>query len=299
MIFREIKLISDSGYEVVISENANDYVLDQDGLDLGIVGSTQNTTQYIDLIGTHLDSVVLSPRDISIIGWIIGPDEATINKRKVLLNRLINPMYNVKLEIGEYALNFNPDTSIQYSREYDYNNEWMVQFQIQGTANMPLFTLKDPNTYGQTVELEGGAHFPLTIPKNVGVLLGYYPMNSIANMPNIGDVESGFVLYLNAEGGSVVNPRITNLTTGEKLQFNYTLTEGDRIEVSTELGNQYATIISHGETYNALKYLTDDSAIDMTLALWLNNFELSADSGNDYLKAKMQFSPRFLEVEGR
>ena len=94
---RTLKLISDSGQTFIISEDADDYILDQDGLDLGVVGSTHNMTQYIDLIGQHLDSTVLSPRDIKIIGWIIGKDFAEIKKRKLKLNRAINPLYNVKL----------------------------------------------------------------------------------------------------------------------------------------------------------------------------------------------------------
>ena len=104
MTFRTIKLVSDTGYEVEIGENSDAYVLDQDGLDLGEVNSTHNMTQYIDLIGKHLDSNVLSPRDISIIGWIIGEDEAVINKRKRMLNRLVNPSYKVKLEVNKVII---------------------------------------------------------------------------------------------------------------------------------------------------------------------------------------------------
>ena len=299
MTFRTIKLVSDTGYEVEIGENSNVYVLDQDGLDLGSVNSTHNMTQYIDLVGKHLDSTVLSPRDISIIGWIIGKDEFEINKRKRLLNKLVNPNYKVRLEIGDYALEFYPDSSIQYSKEWDYNNEWMCKFQIQGTAPMPLFTLKDYNTYSQTVTLKGGIHFPLVIPKNTGIVLGYYPLESLSKMANTGDVESGFTLYLSAEGGDVTNFRLTNLTTGQKIQFNTTIQNGQNVEICTEIGNQYAKLISKDAEINIMKYLSEDSDIDMTLALWVNKMELFAETGKDFLQVKLKFSPRFLEVEGR
>ena len=299
MTFRTIKLISDTGYEVEIGENSDAYVLDQDGLDLGEVNSTHNMTQYIDLVGKHLDSTVLSPRDISIIGWIIGKDEFEINKRKRLLNRLVNPNYKVKLEIGEYALEFYPDSSIQYSKEWDYNNEWMCKFQIQGTAPMPLFTLKDYNTYSQTVTLKGGIHFPLSIPKNTGIVLGYYPLESLSKMANTGDVESGFTLYLYADGGDVTNFRLTNLTTGQKIQFNTTIQNGQNVEICTEIGKQYAKLILKDAEINIMKYLSEDSDIDMTLALWINKMELFAETGKEFLQVKLKFSPRFLEVEGR
>ena len=299
MTFRTIKLVSDTGYEVEIGENSDAYVLDQDGLDLGEVNSTHNMTQYIDLVGKHLDSTVLSPRDILIIGWIIGEDEAVINQRKRILNRLVNPSYKVKLEMGDYALEFYPDSSIQYSKEWDYNNEWMCKFQIQGTAPMPLFTLKDYNTYGQTVTLNGGIHFPLVIPKNTGIVLGYYPLESLSKMANTGDVESGFTLYLSAEGGDVTNFRLTNLTTGQKIQFNTTIQNGQNVEICTEIGKQYAKLVSKGTETNIMKYLSEDSDIDMTLALWINKMELFSETGEEFLKAKLKFSPRFLEVEGR
>ncbi len=297
-IFRSIRLISHSGFSVTIAHDADDYVLDEDGLDLGAVGGNHNTTQYIDLIGSHLDSTILQPRDINIVGWIIGEDEREIETRKILLNKAINPMYDVRLEFNDYALTFRPDSSILYARTWKENNEYMCKFQIQGTATMPLFFLKDPNTYGQTVELMSACHFPWTIPKDKGMVFGYYPMNSIAKMPNLGDVESGFKLTFDMEG-AVKNPALVSLTNGEKVQFNREFEAGERLEICTELGEQYARIISHGKVANALKYLTADSSIDMKLALWINNLDVTADEGVDNIKAKLTFSPRFLEVEGR
>lgn len=301
MTFRTIKLVSDTGYEVEIGENSDAYVLDQDGLDLGEVNSTHNMTQYIDLIGKHLDSNVLSPRDISIIGWIIGEDEAVINKRKRMLNRLVNPSYKVKLEMGDYALEFYPDSSIQYSKEWDYNNEWMCKFQIQGTAAMPLFRLKDYNIYGETYVVRSNFHFPFAIPKEQGIMFGYYPFSSFARMPNMGDVESGFTFVCKASNGNAINPGIENLTTGTNIRLNYTLLDGETLEICTEIGKQYIKIIdSSGNEINGMKYLTSDSEIDMTLALGINKLVLVADDDTSkYLTAKAIFSPRFLEVEGR
>lgn len=298
MMYKRIKLVSETGFSVEIGEDLNDYVLDENGLDLGTVGSTQNMTQYIDLIGKHLDSVVLEPRDISITGWIIGDSEKQIQGRKVLLNKLVNPMYECRLEYGEYVLNFRPDSSIRYATTWKENSAWMCKFQIQGTAPMPLWMLKDYNVYGQTVELVSKTHFPMVIPKNKGMHFGYYPMNSISRMPNFGDVESGFILRYTFEG-DVTNPKIINLKTGDKIEFIKKFENGEQIEICTELGNQYAKWTSQGVVRNALKYLSSDSKVDMSLSLWLNNLDVDADEGVDNIQALLSFSPRFLEVEGR
>lgn len=296
---RTIRLISDSGQTILLSEDSDDYVLDQDGLDLGTVGSTHNMTQYIDLVGQHLDSTILSPRDISIIGWIIGKDLSDIKKKKAMLNKTINPLYSIKLEFGDYALNFVPDNSIQYSKEWDYNNAYMCKFQIQGTAPMPLFTLKDYSTYRQTVEKTTDFHFPFSIPKDKGIKFGYYPFESIRNMPNDGDVESGMIITLTAELGSVKNPKIVNLTTGDTIEFKIDLNLGDKLRVDTQLGQQTATLIQGSQYSNAMKYLTIESDIDMALPLGFSRLTMEAEEGEENLDMSVEFSPRFLEVEGR
>lgn len=297
--FRSIKLISETGQTFTMAEDADDYVLDQDGLDLGSVTATHNMTQYIDLIGKHLDSTVLAPRDISIVGWIIGESLEVIKKRKVILDKSINPMYGIKLEIGEYALNFRPDTSIQFSKEWDYNNQYMVKFQIQGTAPMPLFLLKDYSTFRKRVDKKSDFHFPFSIPKNKGVKFGYFPFESIRNMPNDGDVESGAIISITAGGTAITNPVIENLTTGDKIEFVMTLQPQEKLVVDTQLGQQTATLIQGSLETNAMKYLTIDSDIDMALALGFNRLSITADTGEEDMDIKVDFSPRFMEVEGR
>lgn len=297
--FRSIKLISETGQTFTMAEDADDYVLDQDGLDLGSAVATHNMTQYIDLIGKHLDSTVLAPRDINIVGWIIGESLEVIKKRKVVLDKAINPMYGVKLEIGDYALNFRPDTSIQFSKEWDYNNQYMVKFQIQGTAPMPLFLLKDYSTFRKKVDKKSDFHFPFSIPKDKGVKFGYFPFESIRNMPNEGDVESGMVITLTAGATAITNPVITNLTNGEQIKFVMTLYTGEKLIVDTQLGQQTATLVQGSLRTNAMKYLTIDSDIDMVLALGFNKLSIGADTGEDDMTISVEFSPRFLEVEGR
>ena len=48
-----------------------------------------------------------------------------------------------------------------------------------------------------------------------------------------------------------------------------------------------------------MKYLTIESDIDMVLALGFNKLSVEADTGEDELDVNVEFSPRFLEVEGR
>ena len=298
---RTIKLISEAGQTIVISEDGTDYVLDQDGLDLGSVSSTHNMTQYIDLIGQHLDTTILSPRDITIVGWVIGANLTEINKHKKLLNKAINPMCKVKLEIGNYALSFVPDSSVQYSTEWNYNNRYMCKFQIQGTAPMPLYTLKDYTVIHQTAEKLSSFHFPFSIPKETGVKLGYYSLESTLNTINEGDVENGLVMTLTVKEGTVTNPKIINSTTGDQIELKMTLGTEDKLVIDTQIGQQTVTLVQGTKETNAMKYLTLESDIDMALALGHNRILATADSKEEKYNLHLyaEFTPRFLEVEGR
>lgn len=296
--FRKIRLISDTGFTIDIAEDADDYCLDQDGLDLGVVNGAHNMTQFIDLIGQHMDSTVLSPRDISIIGWIIGDSLDIIKKRKQVLDRAVNPLYYVRLEYGDYSLDFKPDASIQYSTAWKENNAYMAKFQIQGTAPMPLFKLKTSTIYRTNVDMQSSFRFPLIIDKAKGVKLGYYPA-SIRAMPNDGDVASGMLISLTAKGGNVVNPSITNMNTNQRIDFMYTLTDGDTLLINTELGNQYVKLVKGSLETNAIKYISIASDIDMVLEVGFNRVIVDATSGADFIDTRIEFSPRFLEIEGR
>lgn len=283
---------------VVIDESSDEYVLDEDGLNISPIEATHNLTQYINLIGSHLNSTALNPRNIQLLGWVIGKDEQEIQNRKLLLNKLINPLHNIVLTKGAYVIEFQPDTSIQYSTNYRENNEVLAKFQIQGTAFKPYWRLVQPNVYRKSVDLQQGFSFPLVITKNKGVIFGYYPIGSIADVDNFGDLEVGFLLRYQALG-TVVNPEVQNVDTKESIVLNCILDEGDLVELCTEQGNQYVTIRrNNGSVENGLNYLTSNSKIDMLLKLGKNSLEMFADSGKNELEVQLSFSPRFLEIEG-
>ncbi len=300
-MFRTILIRNNIGMEVVISEKADDYVLDESGLDLGTVQGSHNMTQYIDLIGKNVDSTVLQPRSISITGYIIGETELEIQKRKNLLNRLFNPMTECTLEYGEYALDFKPDNSIAYSTDYKDNNEYWTKFMVQGTAPMPMFRLKKYNDYRQSEFMKPKFKFPFSIPKEKGIMFAYLAFESLTHTPNRGDVESGFLFELTVlEGfeGTISNPKILNETNGEFIAFNLNMVQGDSLKFSTILGQQFVEWTHEGITENGMKYISEDSYIDAKLALGFNTIKLLADKNEGALVGRITFTPRFLEIEG-
>lgn len=305
-IFKRIKLIS-GPYEIEIGEDLNDYVLDEEGLDLGTVDGSFNTTQYIDLIGSHLDSTALLPRNLNIVGWIIGDSTDDIESKKHKLNRGINPLRDVRLEYKLYALDFRPDSSINYSKSYIENNEYMCKFQIQGTAHKPLFKLKQETEYRESLKKTKAFRFPFAIPKGRKIVFGYTPFSNVYNLYNQGDIKSGVTFifhFLPSEEHQLTTadiPVIYNDTTGSKIEINedVKMRLGDRVEICTELGNQFVRLYSGDSVKSLLSKVTRDSNLGMTLEQGTNTISyLSRDNLINEFRIEARFTPRFLEVEG-
>lgn len=95
---------------------------------------------------------------------------------------------------------------------------------------------------------------------------------------NKGDVETGMLFKLYAERGTVINPVIYNLETGEKFEIETTMQEGDEIDVNTIYMQKAVTRIRDGAETN----LIDNVSYDST---WLqlkpggNTFLVNADIG--------------------
>ena len=95
---------------------------------------------------------------------------------------------------------------------------------------------------------------------------------------NKGDVETGMIFKFYAERGTVINPVIYNLETGEKFKIETTMQEGDEIDVNTIYMQKAVTRIRDGEETN----LIDDVSYDSS---WLqlkpggNTFLVNADIG--------------------
>ena len=57
-----------------------DYVLNS--VDWGSVESTHHSYKYVNQIGVYVTGTSLETRQVEIIGWVIGDNEATMTQRK-------------------------------------------------------------------------------------------------------------------------------------------------------------------------------------------------------------------------
>ena len=136
----------------------------------------------------------------------------------------------------------------------------------------------------------GGVSFPLEIIEKFA--FGSYVTGSAVDIQNAGDTEVGMNIRMKALG-SVENPCVTNMVSGEFMRFNMTLYEGEGLVISTAPGGRACWVMVGGTETNAMPYL-DPASTFLTLKLGVNLLRVSADSGADMLEAESCFKQKYV-----
>ncbi|WP_206460487.1 phage tail domain-containing protein [Anaerovorax sp. IOR16] len=222
-------------------------------VDFGQAPAVQNTTNYINLVGAQVMSTRLESRSINIKGAIFDVGLSVSDKKREL-NRIVNPNHTLAIQYKKYKIYAKANSSIAYATERIKNGKNFCEFLIQCTAFDPVFRrIKEEvvcNSNIGPISL-----FPLQIPSSKGICFGKLAKISVANVPNDGDVDAGFVIRFIAEEGDVINPTITNNKTGDSIQIIANMAQGDIIEVSTVPGNKYAKYIRGKSEVDIFKIL--------------------------------------------
>ena len=249
-----------------ITFDGNTYLLiDFEGLG-GIPTNLQLQKAPFQDGSSYIDSL-LEDRAISIEGVLVGSNVATL--RTNMMN-VFNPKLSGTLQYTYDSLNYSVDVYI------DQPPVFLSGTQNKGPA-FQRFTLSliapDPLWYA-----------PATI----------YALSASFSVTNAGDVATPIELLIEADGDDVVNPKITNTTTGEYIELDYTLPDGYDIYINTAFGQKEVTEITDGNNRSSL---FGDVTAASTL-FWLepgtHTITYARDSGNRL--GEMRFRNRYLGV---
>lgn len=216
-------------------------------VDWGSASATHNTYEYPGQVGCSVSNTKISSRDIQIEGYvfyilsekekiglsyenIIEYAYEKIKSKKEVLNELINPIDYVKICIGNYYIEGKPNASIIYGRGAEENNIYFCKFYFSVFCNNPMFkknTVSRTNLKGSI----GNFMFPFKIPK-VGTFLSIRQDYLVVAVENEGGVPVGGRIILTAKG-SILNPEIENLNTGEKIRINKHMQLGETVIINT------------------------------------------------------------------
>lgn len=128
--------------------------------------------------------------------------------------------------------------------------------------------------------------FPFSIPAG-GKEFSRYDAHKVTEINNDGDVDTGFLMELTAEGGSVYYPTIWNSSTREFFTLDFELSDGDKVEINTTQGERYVRYIPHG-TMDYQNIINEKIATSTWLQLrpGRNTFTYTAGNGDDNVRLK-------------
>jgi hypothetical protein len=135
--------------------------------------------------------------------------------------------------------------------------------------------------------------FVLEIPPS-GIEFGYRQPSQILEIENAGDVPCGCTIIFRALG-TITNPELLNMDTGEYIRLLTTMSAGDEYRVFTHFAGKRVVKIVGGAEQNAFNLLDTGSAF-FQLSPGANTLRYNADSNMGQLECSLRFRPRFLSA---
>nr|DAU64701.1 MAG TPA: tail protein [Bacteriophage sp.] len=227
------------GEQLEITNNPRYTITDIDGLypPEGVI----NTTQVANMDGSVFNSSRIDNRVITITMAINGPAEAN----RLLLYRYFKTKYPVRLYYKNGVRDVYIDGYVsKFSVEY-FEKKQTAQIEI--SCPMTLFrAVKESVT--EFSNTENMFVFPFAI-EVAGIPFSVHPVRFQKTIINGGDVETGIIIKLNALG-TVLNPKIYNVDTSDRMTLSVEMQAGDEITINTRKKEKSITLLRDGVQTN-------------------------------------------------
>ena len=135
--------------------------------------------------------------------------------------------------------------------------------------------------------------FELEIPET-GMEFGMRQPSQIITVNNIGDVACGCEIVFRALG-TVTNPELLNIDTGEYIRLLTTMNAGDEIRVYTHFAGKRVVSVDGSTETNAFSLL-DTGSTFFQLAAGQNILRYDASVNMELLEVSLYYRPQFLGV---
>lgn len=261
---------------------------------LGAVNNEISTSKSPYQDGVSINNKSLTERHLTLEGVIITRNREERQRSRRRLIQLFNPKADGKLTIYQ-------DGEI---RRIDCIPELAPSFPSAKQENYQpfLINLFCPNPFLQDTEESktdistevGNFEFPLELVEE-GIELSIRTISFITNLYNPGDVETPIRVRLKATG-TVENPIIENLDTGEFIRIKRTLAEGETLEINTAFGNKRVEVIKpNGNRENVFHYI-DYKSTFFSLSDGDNTIKYDAEVGENNLDVSIYYTPNYLGI---
>ena len=255
------------------------------------VGQTRqsvNTFRAPDQDGAFYISGTVDMRNITLEGSIVADTpEAAYAYRKHLL-RIFTPKKQ-----GVFFFRGKQIPCVVEEAELSAGiRERMPGFFISLLCPLPFFETPD-EVRVELAAWESKFEFPLEIPVS-GIELGARQPSQIITVDNIGDVACGCRIVFKALG-TVNDPEIMNVDTGQYIRVNKTMSAGEEIRIFTYFaGKRIINLVGQVEE-NAF-HLLDTGSTFIQLEAGRNVLRYDAALNTDLLEVSIFYRPQFLGV---
>lgn len=319
-MIQELQIINKvNGQQLSLArDGSTQYVLDE--IDWDVPSVSFSTYRVPFQIGVSLSGVELGTRKPSITGYVVsrvhgreflgrGWNEfleaqlQDVEQKKYELNRVINPLQEIRIVVGEYFIEGRPSSAVKFSNKGNENNEVLCMFTIDVDCFSPMFRL-DKGKQTVFAQVQPKFRFPWIL-KETGNIMGVVSRQKIVNVINDGDCDIGGIIKLEAVGGTVQNPTIFNVDTQEQFMIRLTLDDGDYLLINTKIGEE--SVIHHDANYFGTGKTKDENVIGDVLegSSFLqfkqgsNLYGYSVEEGSDvFVNLTIDMDELFLNLKG-
>lgn len=207
-------------------------------------------------IGEIFASTTVKPRTINLHVSVLGRGRAELEERRSRLVRALNPLNGLstfvwnRMDGTRMLLRCRPDSGSPDFGEGTAPDAKKWDAYLDLVADDPCW-YADIEIVNPLRGFVGGWHLPLQFPMSFG------GVGTIVTITNPGDTQSPCTIELR---GKLVEPVITNVTTGESIAVRRTINSGELLKVCTAFGNKRVTLVdAFGVETNAMHYVTISS----------------------------------------
>lgn len=234
--------------------------------------------------GETFVSESLEPRELQIDGFFL------LSKSNNVLERRLKRVFNPKLSgtLTFQALDFVRQIDVRPVSIPDIDKTGRRGvFSIDMVAHSPFW--REAERMEFLALLSPLLRFPLVIPQG-GMMFGIRSSILQTEFENVGDVETGFRVVFKARSGTVVNPWVTNVLTGEQIKILYTMEKDDVIEVINYPGRKQVLI----NGVKSFQHLDRLNSTFFNLAVGKNVMGYQAEENTINLDVIVYYSPAYL-----
>lgn len=253
--------------------------------------------------GSTLDGKRIGSRIVHLEATLRDGRNNEVNRQRII--KFFNPKYTGKMTVNHSGTKRN----INYELEgWTFVEPENVFSQLAIVADLKCLNpyMRNMDNFGKNMaDVSKHIAFPWRVLKQKkpgvpaphkglalqGQITGYRTLKKEVVLPNDGDVPTGVQIQFVATRGSVINPKITLMGTGQFMRVVITMKQGDILLVDTDKRHQVITL-NGVNVYQKI----DRKSEPFELAVGDNYLEYGADENYTNLDVMLYYTPLYLGV---